>query len=68
MEYDTQQTKSAGPRCQVNWRPTRDGLLFVVGLAGIIHETVIAQSSDPQLLVLFGAMIGLPVFLARDRP
>lgn len=51
----------------MNFRPSRDLALFVTGLAGIIHETVIAPSSDPQLLMLFAAMIGLPAVLARDR-
>jgi hypothetical protein len=61
---DLQENRS---RCQMNFKPSRDLTLFIVGLGGIIHETVVAPSSDPQLLVLFGAMIGLPAFLARDE-
>jgi hypothetical protein len=45
----------------------RDGILFVVGLLGIAHQTLVAQEPDPTLLLLFGAMIGLPGFLRKDE-
>ena len=51
----------------MTYKPTRDLALFLTGIAGIFHETVISQSSDPQLLVLFASMIGLPTVLARDK-
>ena len=50
------------------WRGlTRDTVLFVAGLAGIFHETLVhAGTERPTLLLLFGAMIGLPLFLRAD--
>lgn len=45
----------------------RDTILFVGGLAGIAHETVIAKSERPSLLLLFAAMVGLPAFLRSDE-
>lgn len=49
------------------FRITRDGILFVTGLAGIIYETVIHHGENPTLLILFGAMCGLPAFLRSDE-
>ena len=51
----------------MQFKPTRDGALFIIGLLGIINEAVLQQVPDPQLLVLFAAMVGLPAFLAKDR-
>lgn len=48
-------------------RITRDGVLFVVGVLGIAHETLIAQTDRPTLLLLFAAMVGLPAFLNKDE-
>lgn len=50
------------------WRGiTRDAVLFVVGLLGITHETLITRAGErPTLLLLFGAMVGLPLFLRAD--
>lgn len=48
-------------------RITRDGILFVSGLIGIAHETLIAKTDRPTLLLLFAAMIGLPAFLNKDE-
>lgn len=48
-------------------RITRDGVLFVLGIVGIAHETLIAQTDRPTLLLLFAAMIGLPAFLHKDE-
>ena len=49
------------------FRITRDGTLFVFGLAGIVYETVINNGDNPTLLILFGAMCGLPAFLHADE-
>lgn len=47
---------------------TRDTVLFVVGLGGIINEAFIrAEPTRPELLVLFAGMVGLPVALRRDE-
>lgn len=45
----------------------RDTVLFVGGLAGIFHETVISETERSALLVLFGTMVGLPAFLRSDE-
>jgi hypothetical protein len=49
------------------WPPSRDLILFLVGLAGVAHETIISASPDPTLLLIFGAMLGLPAFLRKDE-
>lgn len=46
---------------------TRDLVLFVGGLAGVLHETVFNSVDRPGLLMIFAGMMGLPVFLAGDR-
>lgn len=52
-------------------RPTftevRTALLFVGGLAGVGYVTLIDQTDRPTLLILFGAMMGLPLFLRSDE-
>jgi hypothetical protein len=47
-------------------RFSRDGIMFLLGIAGIIYETIADNGDKPTLLVLFGAMIGLPAFLHAD--
>jgi hypothetical protein len=47
-------------------KPLRDGVLFVSGILGFAHETLIVGTERPSLLVAFGAMVGLPAFLRRD--
>lgn len=44
----------------------RDALLFVGGMAGIAHETIIAANPREALLLLFGAMIGVIPFLRLE--
>ena len=52
-------------------RPTREAtratVLFVAGLAGIAYETLAEHGERPTLLILFAAMIGLPLFLGADE-
>lgn len=45
------------------WPILRDVVLFLGGLAGVLHETVFTASERPTLLILFAAMMGLPAFL-----
>lgn len=45
---------------------TRDLVLFTVGIAGIVNETLRSTSDRPALLALFAGMVGLPVFLRLD--
>lgn len=49
-----------------NWQNSRDIILFIAGLAGVCHETLIAVAERPTLLILFAAMMGLPAFLHKD--
>lgn len=46
---------------------TRDGGLYLVGLAGIVYEILIDHSDRPTLLILLGAMVGLPSILKIDE-
>lgn len=46
---------------------TQKGVLFVVGLLGVAHETLVSDADRPTLLLLFAAMIGLPAFLRQDE-
>jgi hypothetical protein len=48
-------------------RISRDTVLFVAGLAGLVHETIVSQAERPTLLLLFAAMVGLPAFLRGDE-
>ena len=48
-------------------RVTRDTVLFLSGLGGIVHETFFTKLDRPDLLVLFMAMVGLPAFLRQDE-
>lgn len=48
-------------------RITRDTVLFVGGLIGIIYETVFEQIDRPALLAVFAGMLGLPIYLRRDE-
>jgi hypothetical protein len=47
-------------------RFSRDAILFFAGLAGVIHETLFAVTDRPDLLLLFAAMMGLPLYLRRN--
>ncbi len=50
-----------------NWPLIRDVALFVGGLLGVAHETLITHIERPSLLLLFAAMLGLPVILGSDE-
>lgn len=41
----------------------RSAVLFVGGLAGIAYQTLATGTERPTLLILYGAMMGLPLFL-----
>lgn len=51
------------PAWSMKWPFARDALLFLGGLAGVAHETLLSHSERPTLLILFAAMMGLPAFL-----
>jgi hypothetical protein len=50
-----------------SWPFIRDLVLFAVGVAGILHETLIGKTDRPNLLILFGVLVGAPLF-TRDGP
>lgn len=41
----------------------RNTFLFLGGLFGVAHETLLQHAERPTLLILFAAMMGLPAFL-----
>ena len=49
------------------YRITRDGILFCVGVGGIIYETLAQGAERPTLLLLFAGMVGLTQFLRSDE-
>jgi ABC-type xylose transport system permease subunit len=50
-----------------NWPIYRNATLFLGGLAGVAHETLVATVERPTLLILFAAMMGLPAFLQQNN-
>lgn len=46
---------------------SRDGILFLVGILGIIHEVFLTSLDRPDILILFLALVGLPAFLRGDE-
>lgn len=48
------------------WRPQRKDILFVAGLIGIAYEAW-SSGERPTLLLLYAAMIGLPLVLRADE-
>jgi hypothetical protein len=48
------------------WRLTRSKILLAFGLLGAFHETVVAQSPRPYLLLLFASMMGLASLAKLD--
>lgn len=54
------------------WRPprvrvSRDTILFVVGLAGLIFVTLKGGPERPTLIIAFVGMMGLPLFIGADE-
>ena len=50
------------------WPVIRSTILFFFALGGITWETVVEKTERPTLLILFGMMAGLPIFInAEDR-
>lgn len=48
-------------------KTVRDIALFITGIAGIAHETLIAHTAQQSLLIVFAAMIGLPFVIRGDE-
>ncbi len=51
----------------MKWPFVRDVTLFVAGLLGVAHETLVSHSDRPTLLLLFAGMMGLPAFIRADE-
>lgn len=52
---------------KLQWPQIRNLTLFLSGLAGVAHETIITASERPSLLIVFTAMMGLPAVIRRDE-
>lgn len=57
---------------RVKWPVVRDGLSYLFGLAGIAYQTL-TGNVNPYLLIVFGAMTGVPgitslISLVRGLP
>lgn len=48
-------------------RVTRDTILFVIGVSGIIYETLSNGIERPTLLLIFAGMAGLTGFMRNDE-
>lgn len=48
-------------------RVVRDIVLFIAGLVGVFHEMLVRDEVRAELLMIFGAMLGLPLFLRSDE-
>lgn len=51
----------------ITWNSSRDAALFIVGLAGTIHETFFVHDQRAVLLAVFAAMMGLSGALRLDQ-
>jgi hypothetical protein len=58
---------SRGRPPRLSLQSLRDPILFVAGLAGIAHQTLIAPEVQWELLLAFMAMLGLPLPLRADE-
>ena len=47
-------------------RLSRDLILFIAGLVGVLHETLVYNGERPALLILFAGMMGLPLYLKKN--
>lgn len=45
----------------------RDWIMFLGGLAGTAHETLVSQVDRPGLLLIYAGMMGLPAAIGADR-
>lgn len=51
----------------VKWANTREVVLFIGGFVGVIHETLQYGTERPSFLALFAGMMGLPLWLSKDK-
>lgn len=58
---------SREPQPWLSFQSLRDPILFVAGLVGVGHETLLATQPRWSLLLIFGAMMALPFPLRADE-
>lgn len=46
---------------------TREFVLFFMGIVGLASYVLLPDLRDPLLLPVYGAMIGLPIVINRDK-
>lgn len=46
---------------------TRESILLIAGLLGLVSYIVFPNLRDPLLLPIYGAMMGMPIVLSQDR-
>ncbi len=67
IETTPEKKKEADKGIDYKWKVARDILLFFGGMVGVANEAFFQATTDPTLLILFGAMMGLPAFLRKDE-
>lgn len=65
-EQEEEKKDKKSPTLDYKWKIARDILLFFGGMIGVANEAFFQATTDPTLLILFGAMMGLPAFLRKD--
>lgn len=48
-------------------RLTRDGTLFLLGIAIIVNEAFVQDQPDPTLILLGGSLAGSPFLIGKDE-
>lgn len=48
-------------------RITREHVTFAIGATGLAWETLFEKGERPTLVMVFGALLGLPVWTKVDR-
>lgn len=46
---------------------SRSNVTFVLGVVGLVYETVVKDTERPVLIALFGTLVGAPVWLKVDK-
>ena len=50
------------------WNPrVRDSALFLIGIAGVVHELFFITEPRVAALVFLGSLIGMPFVLGADK-
>lgn len=63
----SRRSSSQGPPQWLSFQALRDPILFIAGLVGVAHETLLAAEPRWSLLLIFGAMMALPIPLRADE-